>query len=116
MTIVLNGTQATASGTITVAATTSYYSPTHTGTLFAMLTPFGLLGLAAGLRRRGLDWKRVAVFTVLCAAPLAVAAGAAGCSSSASAGGMRPSGSQVVTFTASANGITQSVAVTVNIQ
>jgi hypothetical protein len=83
----------------------------------ALLGPLGVLALA--LTRRRKTMRRVSL-TVLAVFGLAAALALNGCAGAAanSSGGTGniPSGAQLVTFTGTAAGVTQSVVVTVNIQ
>jgi len=104
-------------GTISVASTTSLVRSISNGLALALLAPFGLLGLALRLRKRTGRMHRFTLVVLLVACGVAAACGVTGCASSTtSAIGPTPSGSQVVTFTATAAGVTQTTSMTVNFQ
>jgi hypothetical protein len=117
--VTLSGTTpATVTGTINVASTTSALEVRGDGTMLALLGPLGLLGLAFASRRRKLR-KLALMITFVCGLGAAIAlSGCAGGSSSGSSGssGNVPSGTQLVTFTATAAGVSQTVTVAVTIQ
>jgi len=100
--------------TITVAATTSSLAPeSHDGLAFAMLLPIGLLGLAMTSKKQRL-WLRMSLMlfaTVVLASVMGCGRGGTVPSGN---GGQTPTGSQIVTFTATASGSTQTASVTVN--
>jgi len=104
-------TPGTASETINVAATTaSRQSGPGGGMMFAMIAPFGLLGLVFGSRRR------IARLAMLMLVMAGLAAGIMGCGAgNAAPSGTVPTGSQIVTLTATASGVSQTLNVTVNI-
>lgn len=113
---------ATVTGTINVAATLSQalpvpaIDPLQRGgkTMLALL---GMLGLALTRRRKMLHKVSLAVLAVFGLAAAVALSGCGGSSSSSSGGTSNvPSGSQLVTFTGTAAGVSQSVVVTVNIQ
>lgn len=112
----------TLSGTITVATSTGSLRtpgiiPEAKGVSFAWLLPVGLLGLAGVMRKR----KSLRGALLLAMVGVAGMLGAMGCGggSNGAAGGSSsttPTGSQTVTFTATANGATQSTPVLVKFQ
>jgi polygalacturonase len=113
--VTLNGSSATTvTGTIQVAATTSSLATPRTGLYLAMLGPLGLAGLLFGSRRRKM-LRRLALLLMLAGAMGAVS----GCGGAAPAsGGSKnnvPTGSQIVTFTATGGGSTQTLQVVVTI-
>ena len=115
--VTLNGTSAsTVTGTINVAATTSSLAQPRSGLYFAMFAPLGLLGLAFGVRRRRALVRSLAMLLLLVAAAGAVT----GCGNSGSTSSgtttNAPTGSYVVTFTATGAGATQSVQVLVTVK
>ena len=113
--VTLNGTTtATATGTISVATTTASLERSHNSIMLAMFAPLGLLGLALGSRKRRSRMQRVALMLVLAVCGVAAGDLISGCGSSGG-GGTAPSGSQVVTFTSTAGGASQTATVTVNI-
>ena len=113
--ITLNGTTSTTvTGTISVATTTASIERSHNGIMLAMFAPLGLLGLALGSRKRRGWMQRVALMLMLIVCGVAAGSLISGCGSSGTVG-TAPSGSQVMTFTATAGGASQSVQVTVNI-
>ena len=115
--VTLSGTAAmTAVGTINVAATTASLERSHSGIALAILTPFGLLGLALVSRKRKILLRRAGLVLVLTVGFVAAAFGVTGCGSgTSSSGDTVPPGTQIVTFTATAAGVSQSATVTVNI-
>jgi len=115
--VTLSGTAAvTATGTISVAATTASLERSHSGVALAILTPFGLLGLALASRKRKILLRRAGLVLVLTVGFVAAAVGVTGCGGGVSSSGDNvPPGTQIVTFTGTASGISQSATVTVNI-
>jgi len=112
--VVLSGSAASSStATITVAATTSSVRGVSHGVMLAMLTPFGLLLLGSWKRRMTL--LRMALL-LLGVTGMAAMSGCGGTTTAASAVSNKPTGTQLVTFTATAVGISQTVQVTVTIQ
>jgi sugar lactone lactonase YvrE len=102
-------------GTITVAPTTSSLvrSGEYRGLAFAILAPLSLLGLLGRFRNARYRLPRV---LLLVAVGVMASYGFSGCSKSSSGtSGTPPSGSQVITFTATAAGVSQSATVTVTI-
>ena len=108
--VTLSGTTASTSGaTITVAATTSAVRGFGGGAILAVLAPFGLLALA--VRKR---WRSVVLALMLLAAGLAVS-GCGGTPAASSTASNVPVGTQLVSFSATAAGVTQTVQVVVTI-
>jgi Calcineurin-like phosphoesterase len=106
---------ASAVATIQVAATTSSLATrSHGGVFFAMLMPITLLGLARHTKKR----RRRLHSVLLLVLGAAVFAGIAGCGSGGTppSSSPHPSGSQLITFTATAAGSAQSATITVNFQ
>ena len=111
----LSGTApTTVIGTISVASTTASIARSHNGIMLAMLAPFGLLGLALRTRKRRSRMQRIALMLVLVACGVLAGSALTGCANSAP-GATVPSGSQVVSFTATAGSASQTTQVTVNI-
>jgi hypothetical protein len=114
-------TTATVTGTINVAATLSKAQPgpmehDHSGAMLALLGPMGVMVLAFMRRRKMMRKVSLAVLAMF---GLAAAMALNGCSSGIPKSGTAsnvPSGSQIVTFTATAAGVSQSAVVTVVIQ
>jgi len=115
--VTLSGTAAvTGVGTISVAATTASLERSHGGIALAMLAPFGLLGLALASRKRKILLRRAGLVLVLAVGIVAAACGVTGCGGGVSSSGDNvPPGTQIVTFTGTAAGVSQSATVTVNI-
>ena len=108
--VTLSGTTASTSGaTITVAATTSAVRGFGGGAVLAMLAPFGLLLLGSRKRLRGV------VLAVMLLAAGMVVSGCGGTPAASGAASNVPVGTQLVSFTATAAGVTQTVQVVVTI-
>jgi MYXO-CTERM domain-containing protein len=108
-------------GTINVASTLSKAEPgplerDGTGTMLALLGPLGVLALAFTRRRKKMRKVSLAVLAMFGLAAAMALNGCSGGVPSNSATANTPSGSQLVTFTATAAGVTQSTVVTVVIQ
>jgi pectin methylesterase-like acyl-CoA thioesterase len=111
----LSGTaSATVIGTISVASTTASIEQSRNGIMLAMLAPFGLLGLALRARKRRGRMQRIALILLFAACGVVAGSALSGCVNSRN-GATIPSGSQVVSFTATAKGVSQTTQVTVNI-
>ncbi len=116
-TVTLSGTTTgTSSATINVAATTSSLFGVRRTAVWAMMAPFSLLGLAIGFRRRK-PLQRMALMLMVGLLGAAAMSGCASSSGSSSTSASNvPSGTQLVTFTATAGTLVQTATVAVNIQ
>ncbi len=100
--------------TITVAPTTTTVSSFGGGSILAMLGSFALLGFIMKARKRMHRLPRVALLVAFAACSAAATLGVMGCSgSNAGSTGTAPSGTQVVTFTSTAAGASETATVTV---
>ena len=115
--VTLSGTATmTATGTISVSATTASLEQSRNSITLAVLAPFGLLGLALASRKRKGWLQRAGLVLLLLAGSLTMACGLAGCGGGViNSSNNVPSGSQTVTFTSTATGVSQSATVVVNI-
>ena len=114
-------TTATATVNIAVASTVSALNVPaiegrgNGGTFYAWMLPFGLLGLAAGARRRRTFAGKTMLTVLLVAGGLFASTLMTGCGGSSSTPtAARPTGTQTLTITATAAGASQTTNVTVN--
>jgi len=113
--VTLTGTASTTvTGTISVASTTASLERSHNGIMLAVFAPLGLLGLALRSRKCRGRMQRLALMLLLAACGVVAGSALSGCVDSGN-GATIPSGSQVVSFTATAAGASQTTQVTVNI-
>ena len=101
--------------TITVAPTIAATASLGSGSMLAMLASLGLLGFLVRSRKRMQHLPRVALIALFAACSGVALLGVAGCSGSGgkAATGVAPSGTQIVTFTSTAAGASETTTVTV---